>query len=136
MIFKQTFVVKQNVGKNQHACIRSPHGEATGGEYHTIHDNHSISNQKFQLLSTTRDPTLNLCPCCVNNDEDHHHFDLCMANPSRAAAIETLIKEISLDDSHPYGTAMLTSLTQVLNDPTISISFRYEKFVEGVRPPP
>ena len=114
------------------------HMEKIPAAHHTshvkfVHDTLPLGNHKFKL-STTQDPTLKLCPCCLKEDEDHHHFVHCLANPSRAAAVEKLIKAIRLDDSHPYGTAMSTSLTQVLNTPTTPISLPYEKFLVRVQP--
>lgn len=109
------------------------HMEKLSAPHHTshvkfIHDILPLGNHK-RHLSKTKDSTIRLCPCCLTEDEvsneDHHHFIRCKANPSRAAALNKLIKDIRLDDTHhPFATAMSICLTDTLQDPNTPLQIQ------------
>jgi hypothetical protein len=113
LLSNKTLVVKENVGQNWYVCIRSPHGENPSDKSHSrgcyvCSWQFSTRQSKIRTLHN-KWPQIDLCPCCLKEHKDHHHFVHCLSNPSRAEAVEKLMKAIRLDDLHPYGTANSSS---------------------------
>jgi hypothetical protein len=78
--------------------------------------------QRYKVAKV-KDPTLRICPCCLNVDEDDYHVLLCEGNPGRENAILVLRRILeSATNQSPikvFGKMLMGWLAR--RDPTVEL---------------
>ncbi|KAI2505459.1 hypothetical protein MHU86_8982 [Fragilaria crotonensis] len=81
--------------------------------------------QKYQR-SDVKDEKLKLCPTCLLQEENIHHFLHCSQNPARGKSISAMLRTI-LKDDHPSRPAFASCVEQYLTHPGQRVHFHNDK---------
>jgi hypothetical protein len=91
-----------------------------------IHNQLPLGEKKYQR-SAVKDQKLKLCPTCLLQEENIHHFLHCSQNPARGKSIKTMLRTI-LKDNHPSRPAFASCVEQYLKHLGQPVHFHNEKF--------
>jgi hypothetical protein len=90
-----------------------------------IHNQLPLGDKKYQR-SDVKDEKLKLCPTCLLQEENIHHFLHCSQNPARGKSISAMLRTI-LKDDHPSRPAFASCVEQYLTHPGQRVHFHNDK---------